>query len=318
VSISIRALLSVLVIVLIIAAPEKCPAADAQTLAVVHVGALPTDNSGNLYFALDLGYFKAAGLDVQLEPLPNGSASAAALTSGAIDVAQSVVTATAAGHLRGFDFKLFAPGANTSPASATSAILVPKDSTIKTAADLNGKTIGILALKSIQQVLVMAWVDKHGGDSKTLKFVEMPFPQMGAAIEAHRVDAVLTTEPFLTSAQSVGRIIADPEEGIAPSFVTVAWGATAGWLQTHADVAKRFAAAVRQAGLWANAHPSESADILIKYAKFDPAIMHSMARATYTNALDPALIQPVLDVSTKYGALDRTFPATEILWSPPK
>ena len=56
----------------------SAPPARAETPAVVRVGALPTDNSGNLYFALDLGYFKNAGLDVQLEPLPNGSAAAAA------------------------------------------------------------------------------------------------------------------------------------------------------------------------------------------------------------------------------------------------
>jgi NitT/TauT family transport system substrate-binding protein len=299
----------------LIAAPLPLPAQTQPT--VVNVGALPTDNSGNVFFALDLGYFKDAGLDVQITPLPNGSASAAALTSGAIDVAQSVVTATAQGHLNGFDFKLFAPSVDTSPKVEATAVMVPKDSTVKTAADLNGKTIGILAVKSIQQVLAMSWVDKHGGDSKTLKFVELPFPQMAAALGAHTVDAVITTEPFLTAAKASGRIIADPEEAIAPSFVTVAWGAMAPWLQTH-DVAKRFTAAVVKAGVWANAHPSESADILIKYSKIDPALMHSMARAVYASTLDPAQVQPVIDASVKYGVLAKSFPASEILWSPPK
>jgi hypothetical protein len=73
-----------------------------------------------------------------------------------------------------------------------------------------------------------------------------------------------------------------------------------------------------KAGVWANAHPGESGDILIKYSKMDPALMHSMVRAVYATTLDPALVQPVLDASVKYGALDRTFPAAEILWAPPK
>jgi NitT/TauT family transport system substrate-binding protein len=293
--------------------------ARAQTPAVVHVAALPTDNSGNVYFALDLGYFKSAGLDVQLETIGNGSAAATGLASGAIDVAQSVVSGTAAAHLRGIDLKLFAPSVNTTPRGETNAVVVPKDSPVKTAADLNGKTFGILTVKSIQQVMAMAWADKNGGDSKTLKFIEIPYPQMPSALAQHLVDAVIVTEPFLTIAKNSGRVLAyHPEDAIAPSFVAVAWGATGAWLQTHADVAKRFTAAVVKAGVWANAHPSESGDILIKYSKMDPALMHLMARGVYATTLDPALVQPVLDASAKYGALDRTFPAAEILWAPPK
>jgi len=290
----------------------------AQALTVVNVGAIPTDYSGNVYYALDLGYFKNAGLDVQIQPLANGAMAAAALASGTIDVAQAIVSATAAAHLHGIDIKLFAPASNTAPGSTASAVMVPTDSTVKTAADLNGKTIGILGFKSIQQVIMMAWVDKHGGDSKTLKFVEIPFPQMGTALAAHRVDAVLIGEPFLTSAKSAGRVIANPEEGIAPRFLAVAWASTGAWLQAHPDIAVRFATAVRQAGLWANAHPSESADILAKYGKLDPAIAHTMGRVIYSNSVDPALIQPELDASAHYGGLDRTFPAAEIVWTPPK
>jgi NitT/TauT family transport system substrate-binding protein len=190
----------------------------------VHVAAFPTDNSGNVYFAQDLGYFKDAGLDVQIETIGNGAASAAGLAAGTIDIAQSIVTATATAHLRGFDLKLFAPSANAMANTQTDAIVVPKDSTVKTGADFNGKTFGILNVKSIQQVMAMAWVDKHGGDSKTLKFVEIPYPQMAGALAQHLVDAVIAVEPFLTLAKSTGHAIASPEEAIAPSFVAVAWG----------------------------------------------------------------------------------------------
>ena len=179
---------------------------------------------------------------------------------------------------------------------------------MNTAADLNGKTIGILAVKSIQQVLAMAWVDKHGGDSKTLKFIEIPYPQMGAQLAAHRVDAVVVTEPFRTDAKSAGRVIGNADDGIAPRFIGLAWGATGAWLAAHPDIAVRFLTAVRQAGIWANGHPNESADILMKYSKLDPAVVRTMARATYASAVEPALIQPVIDASAKYGALEPNVP----------
>jgi ABC-type nitrate/sulfonate/bicarbonate transport system substrate-binding protein len=75
---------------------------------------------------------------------------------------------------------------------------------------------------------------------------------------------------------------------------------------------------VRKASEWANQHPVESGDILIKYSKMDPALMHSMARSVNATTLDAALVQPELDVAAKYGAIEHSFPASEILWSPPK
>ena len=290
--------------------------ARAQTAPItVRVGALPTDNSGNVYFALDRGYFKNAGLDVQIDTLANSSAAAAALTSGAIDVAQSNVTSIAAGHLRGFDFKIFAAAAYSDGPSVTNAIMVSNDSPAHAAADLNGKTIGVVALKSTQQVLAMAWIDKHGGDAKSVKFIELPYAQMGAQLAAHRIDAAGIIEPFLTTAKVQARVLGNADDGIGSRFIGLGWGATTGWLQKHPDIAARFAGAVRDAGIWANTHQAESAEILVKYAKLDPATFSHTARATYATELDPALVQPLIDASAKYGALDHTIPAVDILWS---
>jgi NitT/TauT family transport system substrate-binding protein len=289
----------------------------AQTLPVVRVGATPTDNSGNLYFALDQGYFKSAGLDVQILSLANIAAAAAGLSAGAIDVAQSNVTAIASAHLRGFDFKLFAPAAFDGGSVLTNAIMVAKDSTYAHGSDLNGKTIGVNAVKSVQQVLAMAWVDKNGGDAKTLKFIEMPYSEMGAQLEAHRIDAASVIEPFLTSARAHARVAGDIDDGVGTHFIGLAWGASNAWLQSHTDIARRFASAIKQAGIWANTHPSESADILVKYSKLDPVVAHMMARATYATNVDAVLLQPMIDASAKYGVLEHGFPATEILWSPP-
>jgi NitT/TauT family transport system substrate-binding protein len=304
------------VLALLVALATTARPGSAQTQPVtVRVGALPTDNSGNVYFALDRGYFKDAGLDVQIDTLASSPAAAAALTSGAIDVAQSNVTSIAAAHLRGFDFKLFAAAAYSGGPSVTNAIMVANDSPVHSAADLNGKTIGVVAVKSAQQVLEMAWLDKHGGDAKSVKFIEVPYAQMGAQLAAHRIDAAGIIEPFLTTAKLQARVLGNVDDGIGPRFIGLGWGATSAWLETHADVAARFAGAVREAGIWANAHHAESAEILVKYAKLDPATVAHTARATYATELDPALVQPLIDASAKYGALDRTFPATDILWS---
>jgi len=56
------------------------------------------------------------------------------------------------------------------------------------AADLNGKTIGVNGLRDLQQLCAMSWVDKHGGDSKTLHFIEVR-SRRWAPLSLHRIDA---------------------------------------------------------------------------------------------------------------------------------
>jgi hypothetical protein len=57
---------------------------------------------------------------------------------------------------------------------------------------------------------------------------------------------------------------------------------------------------------------------MVRYAKLDPAVASTMARATYTSALDASLIQPAIDASAHYGIIDKPFPAAEVLWSAPR
>ena len=50
-----------------------------------------------------------------------------------------------------------------------------------------------------------ASVRKAGGDPAKVKFVELPFPDMPAALQAGQVDAIFVVEPFLTAALGAGR-----------------------------------------------------------------------------------------------------------------
>ena len=51
---------------------------------------------------------------------------------------------------------------------------------------LNGKTLSVGTLKTMLHAATMAWADKHGGNGRSLQFVEIPFPQMDAALASHR------------------------------------------------------------------------------------------------------------------------------------
>lgn len=66
----------------------------------------------------------------------------------------------------------------------------------------------------------MAWIDKHGGDSQTAHWVEIPFSALQAALDSHRVDASFMTEPYYSAAKQVDRSIANTLAAISPRFLT--------------------------------------------------------------------------------------------------
>ena len=293
--------------------------AGAQTLQVVNVGTLPLEGNGTIYYAKQLGFFKDAGLDVHITPMNSGPVIAAAVLSGALDIGLANVATLAQAHVHGLPLLLIAPGAAANPSTMTDVILVAKDSPFRSGADLNGKTIAINGLKDLQQITASAWVDKHGGDSKTVKFLEVPIPEMAVAVESHRVDAALDVEPFVTATKADTRILGDVLDGIAPRFMVVGWFATDAWTKAHPDLAVRFSAAIIKAAQWANMHDhdKESLSIIVQNTKVDPQVAASMARTRFGVTLESSMVQPVLDAALKYGVLDHPVAANDLIWRAP-
>jgi NitT/TauT family transport system substrate-binding protein len=285
---------------------------------VVNVGALPVDTSAVVFYAQDQGYFKAEGLDVHLQTMASGPVLAQAVAANALDIGVANVATVASARNRGILLKFIAPAAIASDATRTDLIMVSKDSPIQKAADLNGKTIALNGLRDLQQICAMAWVDKHGGDSKTLKFIEVPFPQMGGALEQKRVDAAMPVEPFVSADRATARSLGNVLDGVGSHYMIVGWLATDAWIAAHPDVAARFAAAIAKAAVWANTHEKESAAILVRNSKLDPATADSMARAVYGTKLDPSLVQPVVDAALKYGIIDKPVAPSDLIWNAPK
>jgi NitT/TauT family transport system substrate-binding protein len=205
-----------------------------------------------------------------------------------------------------------APAALYSSSAPTSALIVAKTSPIKTAKDLNGKTIGITGLKNITHISTLNWIDLNGGDSTTVKFVELKFSEMAPAVAAGRIDAGVTAEPDLSVAVQDGeaRILAPVYSAIAPTFIIGAWFATSDWAKAHPDVVARYVAAITEAGAWANKNQAASAKILEKYTKIESK--PGMKRVLFPEKSDLTLMQPAIDVTAKYKVIKATFPANDL------
>lgn len=194
-------------------------------------------------------------------------------------------------------------------------IVVPKNSQIKVASDFDGKTMACSELGTLGQLACAEWIDKNGGNSRQVEFIEIPFPAMSQALAQGRVDSAFPAEPFLTESKEIARIIADPFALVASRFNLGVWITTRQWADNHRDVLAAFVAIMEKTALWANVHHNQTAAILAKYGKLNPVVTKDMLRVPYALRLLRSEIQPVLDLATKYGTLSREISADQLIYN---
>jgi NitT/TauT family transport system substrate-binding protein len=280
----------------------------------VRIAALTIDASASCYYAQDQGFFKRAAIDAQMQSIASGGAIVGAVASNAVDVGFANLVSVVAAFARGLPVALVAPGSVDVETLPTNALVVAPGSPIRNGSDFNGKTLATTTLKNIVQFAAQLWVDKHGGDSSTIKFVEIPFSAMGDALLAGRIDAALVAEPFMTSLKAKSRLIAYPMSAIGPRVQLGGWIANTTWARANPDAVTAFNDAIVRANDWANAHHDASALILAKYGHLDADALAKTNRATYATRLVPSELQPAIDVAAKYGAIPQAIPVERMLF----
>jgi NitT/TauT family transport system substrate-binding protein len=294
------------------AAPLVPAAIGAQTTTPprIRIAITSADNFAEGYYAQDAGFFAKAGLDVEVVGMTTGAQISAAVAGGAIDIGMTNTVQLVNAITHGAPFVIVAAGSIYSNAIPSSALAVAKDSPLRTARDLEGKTCAVTALKDLTQIGPAFWMQHNGADPSKTRFIEIPFAEVAAALDRGTIDAGMLAEPWLSAANGTTvRVFARVFSDIAPYFVLSPWFSTAGYYRANTDLVRRFSRVIYDTARWANTHHRETAPILAKYSKIDPAVLERMSRSAFATSLDPAQFQPVLTAMYKFGAIDKPLQA---------
>src|ERR1044071_6107599 len=273
------------------------------------------DNAA-MFVAMEKGFFKAEGLELETVPMAGGAVIVQGVTSGDLQFGWTNVISLYQAHVEGFDFKLIAGGAtNVRGSNETHAILVGKESPIKSAKDLAGKTVAVNTLNNIVHLMAMAWVDKNGGVSSKIKFVEIPFPQMAPALVAGKVDAISVQEPFAAAAarQPETRVLANPWGDVVPKFLIASWFASGKWGQKNRPVGQAFVRAINRGIDSIHADPEGARGAMIKWAKLNPDMVGKIGMPLFEKNLSPKDLQATIDLTVKYKMISRPLKAQEVI-----
>ncbi len=279
------------------------------------VAAAGDDDITPILYAQQAGIFAKNGLNVELQTLGSGSATAAAVAGGSIDIGKSSLPALIAAHARGVAFAIVASGSIYRDANPVAGFVVANDAGIATAKDLAGKTVAASSLKDLIAIATQAWIDENGGDSKTVQFIELPSSAVTAALEQHRIVGATMITPALALAVDSGKahVLAKSFSSIAKRFMIAGWFTTKERVARDPDTIKRFVDSFRESAAYTDAHHAETVDLLANYSKIKPATIRGMERSMAGPIVDVRDIAPVIAVCVKYGVIEKSFPASELV-----
>jgi NitT/TauT family transport system substrate-binding protein len=295
------------------------PAAAQTPLTTIHVGGVLSDDMTPVFWAVKAGLFKREGLDVQIVGSNSGTAMAAAVASGTYEIGKSSLLASVNAHLHGLPLEVIASGAVYDSKNPFAALCVAPDAALATGKDFEGKTVGSPSLNDLNQLVISAWVDAHGGDPKMMKFVELPNSTAPAAIAQHRVDGAVLLQPALAEAVTTKQVksIANAYDAIANSFVFASYFTSSDYAKAHPEIIAKFAKVLYESAAYTNKHHADTAAMMADVSKIPVATVEHMPRVDGATSMNPAQYQSVIDAAAKFKMIPHGFPAREMLANAP-
>lgn len=290
-----------------------------KQLTTLKVGIVPASSLASDYLGIQQGYFKNAGLQLKFVTGQSAASLIAETLSGQLDITFAPSVSVIAADAHGADLRMIAnQGGLTDPNESSSAIMVAAGSPIKSVKDLVGKKVGVIALHSELDILLHTVVAAAGGDQKAVQSVQIPFPDMLSALQSHRVDAIVTTEPFLTIAKKAGaKVISNPETQLLPNGSTGMWAAKDSYITSHSQLIRGFIKANTESIAYAKTHVPAVRALLPKITSMSPAL----ASQVHLGLIYSPQIESVIklgDMSKALGYIPNVPPLSQLVWPWPQ
>jgi NitT/TauT family transport system substrate-binding protein len=173
------------------------------------------------------------------------------------------------------------------------AMVVHKDSQIYQIEDLRGKKIAVPNRFSNQKLLVVRALKDRGISVDQVTIVEMPPPDMPAALFSKSVDAITSGEPFMGQAEldGYGRVLYQTKD-VWPNFISCVLAVRENAIRDHRATVEKLVQGIARSGQWLDKtmeHRMEAADFVAEnYYNQNPRLLRFVLskppdRVKYTN-----------------------------------
>lgn len=298
------------------APPVRDP--NGTVLTAVTVGVIPIVDVAPIYLGQQKGFFKDRGIELTMRTASGGAAIIPGVASGQFDFGFSNVTSLMIAQTKRVPVQVVASGVASTGESGLDfgAVAVAEDSPVKTPAGLAGKKIAVNTLKNIGDVTVRESVRKAGADPNGITFVQIPFPEMPAALANRRVDAAWLVEPFLSQVKGLGgRPVAWNFVDTAKELTVATYFTSAKLVQSDPDLVRRFVEAINDSMRYANAHPDQVRMVLDSYLRLDQVTRAGMTLPNWPQKINRESLERLADLSREDGVFGDAEPDLDKLFA---
>jgi NitT/TauT family transport system substrate-binding protein len=282
--------------------------------ATVKVSVIPIVDVAPIYIGKEQGFFSKRKIDLTLEQAQGGAAIVPAVVSGQYQFGFSNVVSLMLAQSKNVPIKAVANGNNaTGDAKKDFGMLVVKDPAIKSAKDLVGKTVATNTLKNIVDTSVKEIVKQDGGDPAQVKFVELAFPDMGAALDAGRVQGMFVVEPFLSAALAKGWHTVGSFADVQPNLCISAYFTSQQEIAKDSDLVTRFGEAMKESLTYADAHPDAVRQVVTTYTTIKSDVAAKMTLPKYSTDIDRASLDKLSTLMVGDGLLQQPADTSKLL-----
>ena len=290
---------------------------EEEELTPITVGILPIADLAPLYHGIESGYFEEEGLDVTTEVGQGGAALVPAVLNDDYQFAFGNYVSLMLARQNGVEVQIVTNvvnGADTAD-RGTNALLVAPDRGIESVEDLAGKRFAVTTLNNVAEVNIRTTLREAGVDDADISFVELPFPEMNAAVEAGDVDVAWQAEPFVTLGEAAGLVnIADPMYSTTPSMPLAGMFASQAWIDENPELVEAFDRAMRRSLEDGSDEEAMRASIEAN-TQTPPDVVGDLALANWQPELDKEKLALVAGLAVDYGLLDGEPDLDELVWT---
>ncbi|PWI14306.1 nitrate ABC transporter substrate-binding protein [Streptomyces sp. Act143] len=283
----------------------------------VTVGIIPIIDVAPLYLGQKKGFFTDRGIELRTVTAQGGAAIIPGVVSGQFQFGFSNTTSLMIAQTKGVPVKSVVNGAasNGKVGADVTGVLVRKDSSVKSAKDLAGRTVAVNTLQNIGSTTVRESVRKAGGDPSKVKFVEIPFDQMPAALDGGRVDAAWMGDPAKSLAEQQGaRIVASPFAETDPKLTVATYFTSTRITRDNPELVQKFTAAMTESLEYASAHPDEARQILTTYTKIGTDLLDTLTLPAWPAEVDTASLEKLAALGERDGLFGDKKPDIQALF----
>ncbi|MFC7303309.1 ABC transporter substrate-binding protein [Streptomyces monticola] len=288
-------------------------AAGGLEKTTVTVASLPLVDAAPLHIAVARKFFEQEGLTVRVKPVQQSVQVLSALAKGQLDViaGANYVTFLQAQEKGTLAVRILAEGATLAPGMMD--VVVPRDSPVESAADLKGKSVAMNILNNIQSLTLDAVLAGDGAGPVTYR--QIPFPQMGVALEQKQVDAAHVVEPFLSDVKKKlgARVVVKGGDGPVEGLPISGYVTTRQFADANPRTARAFQRAIRKAQAVADEDRDAVTAVLPGYARITPAQARGIALPGYPEKSDPRRLRRLIDLMVEDRLLKKPADPAELL-----